>query len=130
MSLNFTVASQTFIYRNLHTKCFSLRKAGKVYGYANSILAKDVTFKVSEAGRKRVLETKQKNVHAGILSPEIITDFGNVEEEFTREYSQLTKVSYNPYYAGKFFIVESKSFISAAEKVYLTLYGVFALNPE
>jgi hypothetical protein len=129
MSIHFTVASQTFVYRNLHQKCFSLRKAGKVYGYANTLFAKDVTFKVSEAGRKRVLETRRKNVHAGILSPEIITDFATVEAEFAREYSQLSKISYNPYTANGFFLVDSGAIISGAEKVYLTRSGGFALKP-
>jgi hypothetical protein len=129
MSIHFTVASQTFVYRNLHQKCFSLRKAGKVYGYANSLFARDVTFKVSEAGRKRVLETRRKNVHAGILSPEIITDSAIIEAEFIRDYSQLTKVSYNPYRAPGFFILDSGKIISGSEKVYLTPSGAFALNP-
>ena len=129
MSLSFPVSSQTFIYRNLHRKCFSLRKAGRVYGYANTLMATDVTFKVSEAGRKKVLETKRKNVHAGILSPEIITDFAVMEAEFTREYSQLSKISYNPYVANGFFLVDSGTIISGAEKVYLTRSGGFALKP-
>ncbi len=129
MSIHYSVASQTFIYRNLHRKCFSLRKAGKVYGYADKLLAMDVTFKVSEAGRKKVLETRRKNVHAGVLSPEIITDSATLQAEFTREYSQLTKVSYNPYRAPGFFILDSDNIISGAEKVYLTPSGAFALNP-
>lgn len=129
MSLKHTVSSQTFVYRNLHRKCFSLRKAGKVYGYANTLIATDVTFKVFEAGRKKVLETKRKNVHAGILSPEIITDFATIETEFTREFSQLSKISYNPYQANGFFLVDSGAIITSAEKVYLTLCGIFALNP-
>ena len=124
------IKDQTFIYRNLHRKCYSLKRDGLVYGYGDSILALDTTFKVSEKLRLKVVQTKSKNVHAGVLSPVIIRDLDEIHSQFARDYSGLTRISYNPYYAGNFFDVESRSFISAAEKVYLTPNGVFALNPK
>lgn len=126
----FLIKEQTFVYRNLHRKCYSLKRNGLVYGYGDSILALDPTFKVSEKLRLKVVQTKSKNVHAGVLSLVIIRDLNEIHSHFARDYSRLTRISYNPYYAGKFFAVESRSFISAAEKVYLTPNGVFALNPE
>jgi len=39
---------------------------GRVVGWASTVLLSDVTPKVSEAGRQRVLREKRKNVHAGM----------------------------------------------------------------
>lgn len=59
-----------FSYRNLHKKgvVWSLKnvKTGLVVGYATTALFKDVELKVSQAGRKRVLQQQRKNVHAGV----------------------------------------------------------------
>ena len=63
------------IYRNLHKKCFSIRKNGKVvdYLYADQELhLVDVKFRVQPAGRERVRREKKKNVHAyvkGTVAP-------------------------------------------------------------
>lgn len=65
----YTPGQKVFVYFNLHKKLFSVRdhKTGLVVGHTNTIALEDVTFKVSEAGRQRVLREKRKNVHAGVL---------------------------------------------------------------
>lgn len=79
------------VYFNLHKKCFSVRckKTRKVIAYLNNIYLEDVTYKVSEAGRKRVLKEKQKNVHAFIE--------GTIIKPFEALTSDLKPVTYNPY---------------------------------
>jgi hypothetical protein len=66
---------KVFCYRNLHKKgnVWSVRdEATKlVVDHVESILLKDVTLKVSEAGRQRVLKEKRKNVHAGVQGERI-----------------------------------------------------------
>lgn len=58
------------VYFNLHKHCFSvvsLEKGdsyGKVVAHVSEIMLSEVKFKVSEAGRQRVLREKRKNVHA------------------------------------------------------------------
>lgn len=62
-----------FVYRNLHKEgCVYSIKAlegefkGRIIGYATGVSLFDCTFKVSAAGRARVLREKKKNVHAGV----------------------------------------------------------------
>jgi hypothetical protein len=52
----------------------------------------NVTFKVSEAGRQRVLQEKRKNVHAGVVGT-LVDSLGSVGSE---------RVTYNPYKGGTF----------------------------
>ncbi len=40
------------------------KSTGRVIGYTESVNLEDVEFKVSEAGRQRLLREKRKNVHA------------------------------------------------------------------
>jgi len=56
------------IYFNLHKKLFSVQTKvdgrWKVVSHSSTIALRDVRFRVSQAGRKRVLAEKRKNVHA------------------------------------------------------------------
>jgi len=63
---------QVFVYCNIRTKNLSIRALagpykGKVVASAERVALKDVEFKVSEAGRRRVRKTGRKNVHAGAV---------------------------------------------------------------
>ena len=60
---------RTSIYFNLHRKCYSVRaeegsQKGRVIAHATRLSAQEVTPKVSEAGRQRVLAKGRKQVHA------------------------------------------------------------------
>jgi hypothetical protein len=59
---------KVFVYRNLRRGCLSVRdtKTRRVIAHVDEIFLRDVKFKVSKAGRERVLKEKQKNVHAGV----------------------------------------------------------------
>jgi hypothetical protein len=76
-------------YWNLHKKCFSIRYKGKVIGYSNRVHLTNCKFKVSEAGRQRVLREKRKNVHA-VVEGELMPD----NEPF---YGAIGQIYYNPY---------------------------------
>jgi len=54
------------VYRNLTKNCLSVRCEGRVIAHVNHIWLEDCKFVVREKGRQKVLETKQKNVHAFI----------------------------------------------------------------
>ena len=58
---------RVFVYRNIHTNCFSVRsvKSGLVIDHMESILLRDVEFVVGQAGWAKVIDTGTKNVHAG-----------------------------------------------------------------
>ncbi|MGH7174776.1 MAG: hypothetical protein ACREGR_00245 [Minisyncoccia bacterium] len=80
---------RVFVYFDLHHKCWSLKslETGRVLNYRplpgggrEKILVREVgldgvTFKVSEAGRQRVLDTGVKNIHAGLVGTVVpVTD--------------------------------------------------------
>jgi hypothetical protein len=83
---------KVFVYFNLHKKVWSVKalegeNKGRVIQHASYLKLKNATFKVSEAGRQRVLREKRKNVHAGIV--------GYLTDEIP--VALYTQVSYNPY---------------------------------
>lgn len=88
----------TRIYFNLHKRCLSVQNkidgVWKVVRHAEMVILTDAQFKVSEAGRQRVLKEQRKNVHAAVVGNEIKID---EPLEF-----RSTRVFYNPYRAGTF----------------------------
>ena len=86
------------VYYNLRKRLFSVQQGGKVVAHVHSIDLYDVTFKVSEAGRQRVLATKQKNVHAYVVGRALVP--GGPARDLDFDY----RVSYNPYKAGTFVV--------------------------
>lgn len=95
---------KVFVYYNLHKKCWSVKalegdKKGRVIAHLPAITLFNVTFKVSEAGRQRVLREKRKNVHAGVV--------GNWLGYGVAQFLQKKqRVSYNPYKLPYFYMVE------------------------
>lgn len=59
---------QVRVYRNLHKNCYSIMarvaNGWRVVAHAESVGLHGVTFKVSQAGRNRVLASGKKEVHA------------------------------------------------------------------
>jgi len=50
------------VYYNLHKHCLSIMLRGKVLEHSTEFFLKDVEFRVSQAGRNRVLKEQRKNV--------------------------------------------------------------------
>lgn len=106
------------IYRNLHKDCFSVmrwnqeKKGYRLYQHVKDLEAYGVTFRVSQAGRARVLETKQKNVHAFVCCQEfkLASGAANLGEE----------IYYNPYKMETFRIKSSDESILNADSVIMT----------
>lgn len=118
-------AKPVLVYRNLNgdqDHLYSLKQGALVVGHSNRLTLKQVTFHVSEAGRRRVLKTRQKNVHAfikGYVKKDSYPAFGN-------------RVTYNPYYDETFIYRDRDGFpagpIRAARTVRLVRQGVFAMG--
>jgi len=88
------------IYRNLRKNCFSIRYKGKVIAHETDIIASQVSFKVSEAGRQRVLRTKQKNVHAVIVCDSYVVFTPADRYKCGCHIAKLTnpiEITYNPH---------------------------------
>jgi len=118
----YTQGQKVFVYFNLHKKLFSVRDhiTGIVVGHTNMIALENVTFKVSEAGRQRVLIEKRKNVHAGVLGT--VKDFPCPVPEFA--------AFYNPYKAESFVDINGQK-VSTASLVVLhkALRASITFNP-
>lgn len=94
------------IYFNLHKKTFSIKskKTGLVIGLEKELILHNVTPKVYEKGRQRVIKEKRKNVHAYLDC-----------ESYTASRHHLEKVShsstlvyYNPYRQDRFTLVDAQ----------------------
>lgn len=87
----------TRVYYNLHKRKLSVQQkrrnergklVWKVIEYADYMSLHDPVFKVSDAGRQRVLKEKRKNVHA------YVEGYPNVSQIWK---DSDTQVFYNPY---------------------------------
>ena len=92
---------KVYVYFNLHKKCFSVKALegnckGLVVAHTDTACLKDVTFKVSEAGRQRVLKEKRKNVHAGVV--------GYLEGFTDNSTAGYKQAYYNPYKTRTFLL--------------------------
>ena len=86
------------VYRNLHKKCLSVQAMvdgrWKVIKHVDAISLHNPVFKVSQAGRQRVLREKRKNVHAFVVG---------IHHEWSEHMPcGNRRVSYNPYKADTF----------------------------
>jgi hypothetical protein len=89
---------KVFVYFNLHKKLWSVKdlQSGLVVAHAKKVAVANPVFKVSEAGRQRVIAEQRKNVHAGVVGTLDAhhSDFGGEGK---------ARVSYNPYRASHFY---------------------------
>lgn len=91
-----------FCYRNLNRKgvVWSVKnvKTGLVVDRSPVVYLKDTQLKVSQAGRKRVLKEKHKNVHAGVQGVRL--------KNKPRNISNWERAKYNPYLNDSFITVD------------------------
>lgn len=108
---------KVFVYFNLHKKCFSIKalegaNKGRVIAHRDALVLYHAKFKVSEAGRQRVLKEQRKNVHAGVAG--IWYDASN-----TMRVCDTIAVTYNPYKYDSFVTVADQRPIREAYCVVL-----------
>ena len=86
------------IYRNLFTDLWSIRQNGLVVIHAQRVHLKNVTYRIQEAGRKRVLRERRKNVHA-FVSGFLCTskDVREGTKHLSDDELHYAEVYYNPY---------------------------------
>lgn len=112
-----------FVYLNLHTKRWSVRMHGKVVAHADIVALRDVEFRVSEAGRQRVLRDRVKNVHAGV-SGELVALVGtprvDMELPFIdslQKHNNDRAVWYSPYVTPTFITLPDRHAVHHAPSV-------------
>jgi hypothetical protein len=119
-------AMRVFVYFNLHKKVFSIRalegpERGRVVGHRSQLTLTNVTFRVSEAGRQRVLREQRKNVHAGVVGQW----FGHVDQAVIDQAT--TGVTYNPYRYSSFVYRDDQQPITTASAAHLKNREIFVL---
>ena len=86
------------VYWNLHKNCFSVRscKTGRVIQHSDGLNLRDVKYVVRQAGRRKVLQERKKNVHAFVR--------GYIYENPLplHERTQCGKATYSPYKYSSF----------------------------
>ena len=128
---------RVFVYKNLHEDCWSVkdRKTGHVIAHADRVELSEVELKVSQAGRRKVLEEQRKNVHAGVV--------GTVEKIQLRAIPSKTfvykgevqekvqPITYNPYKYESFVTKGDEQPVLQADAAVLEPDGrsVWVLNP-
>lgn len=134
---------QVKVFRNLTKGCYSIQARGpkgfRTVAHADTVELADVTFKVSEAGRQRVLSTGKKQVHAfvcgtlvqwhGELAPG--ADLGNMPTlagcwrcpDAATTFVGVAPIRYNPRTCSTFMLDESP--IYEAGRVFMARRGVF-----
>ena len=118
---------KVFVYYNLHKHKWSVKdvKTGRVIGHHYEVSLYNAKFKVSEAGRARVLKEKRKNVHAGVEGY-LTTDVLARKMDGTilwESQSERHAVTYNPYKYDTFVTVTDEEPIHKAYFVRMVSYG-------
>ena len=130
------------VYRNLSPKYRDRRvwsvvalegpQKGRVIDRVSGVVLRDASFVVSEAGRRRVLREKAKNVHAFVRG-ELVKSYpldslpGTADGEGVAPGRGATvPVTYNPYQAGHFTRLDNGAAMRAASLVAVAPQGVYA----
>ncbi len=95
------------IYRCLHRKgtVFSIQQNGKVIGHSSNISLQNVSFTVNPSGKRRAIQTGQRNVHAFVRG--IICPFNNQTGR---------RISYDPFNSkGFYFVDDEKEVLNLAQ---------------
>lgn len=120
--------SEFRIYRNLHKNCFSIqkwipeKKGYRLHSHTQNLIAQDVEFRVSQAGRKKVLQEKRKNVHAFVYCKSYII--------FAEPVRLGLEVYYDPYTVDSFRIKNSDQPLHAAGTLIMTNNRCYLNNED
>lgn len=123
--MNSAEGMRAVVYRNLHKGCWSVKSTatGRVVAHCDEVWVEGATFKVSSAGRARVLRERSKNVHAGVVG--IVFFSGN------RKLAESgVRIRYNPYETETFVRSGDGAPVHRAELVYLTGNGQVFASPS
>lgn len=115
---------KVFVYFNLHRKLFSIKALegpmkGRVVAHRHTVLLNDATFKVSEAGRQRVIREQRKNVHAGVSGTWYGDDVDGKATAFITVNGSA--IMYNPYKYSTFVHLYGEHPIKSARVVALNV---------
>jgi hypothetical protein len=113
-------------YFNLHKQVFSVKQERCPVQHFDWVLLRDCSFRVYQSGRKRVLESKQKNVHAFVIG-EMVGNNKNssLDDKILKEIVKENRIRYNPYLHDYFFRDIDNSRIDKSNSILLINKQVF-----
>lgn len=119
------IDQKVYVYRNLHKQCWSVRdcKTKRVVAHLDCLTLRNAKFKVSEAGRQRVLREKKKNVHAGVQG--CFQSGAGILHLY--DDSKFKRVRYDPYKRGDFYLQNGRGINESSRVVFDALGRVYAL---
>jgi hypothetical protein len=120
------------IYRNLHKQEYTVQHYIKGKGWrkltgAKNIVCKNVSFKVYESGRQKVINERRKNVHAYVLAD---TFYETNSPTVSLEYITGVRGSatYNPYKYSGFVERDTERLVQSAEYAVLSQEGITTIG--
>lgn len=115
------------VYKNLNCGLMSVREcSGRVLTHEQSVFIATPRFVVQPAGRSKVLQTRQKNVHAFVrgqllgFSEGCLRDFGG--------WDQWPLASYNPYKMDTFYDKATLDPLTEARYAVVSTDGVYYVH--
>lgn len=119
---------KVMVYYNIHKHCLSIKalegeRRGCVVLHARAVRLREALFKVSQAGRARVLLERSKNVHAGVVGE--LVDFepwtGSALEvsamtDWVKPLGLTRELTYDPYRFDSFVTRDSHEPVAAASE--------------
>jgi hypothetical protein len=102
------VTQKVSVYFNLHLKVWSIKQGSLVVAHAEEITLTNVTTKIYESGRLRVIQERKKNVHSYLV--------GYITESDVEPKKGLY---YNPYKVSSFVDADTMAPVHAAQVVRL-----------
>lgn len=117
---------RVFVYFNLHKKVWSIKalegeNKGRVIAHRTLVTLENCELKVSQAGRKRVIAERRKNVHAGVVG-----EWHDAELPIFPG----RMVTYNPYKYETFVDRETLQPVKKASRVNMAAYGTPSVIAE
>lgn len=107
-----------WIYRNLHTKTWSVKCHGAVIAHPLFLDLENVEFRVWQGTLARIRREGKKSVGAFVIAERIVGD--NVKDYESFISDKLTEVTFNPYKYDQFVVKATKKPIYAAVRCIMT----------
>jgi len=121
------INKKVMVHYNLNKHTFSITYKNKLITHADHIKLNDVEFRVRPGGRARVLEDKQKNVHAFVIGT--LLEYCKYPCESLPNETNNNIVTYDPYKYSSYVMKDTKEpiyrvggveMINSRNKIFIT----------
>ena len=103
------------VFKNWKLGCYNIMQSGKLLASAKQVRLSGVEFLVRSTGRKRMLESGRRNVHAYAVGQ--LVDYVHPKDPRTLDKIEGRGVSYHPYRYAWFVDNETQAPVTGAQVV-------------